>query len=492
MNFRLVAKILGVLLFLIGLGMGACAGYAWFEMQTSPEKGLDALHSLGWSAGITIGIGLLGFLLGRGTGNEVLRREAIVVVGLGWILSGLAGCLPFLIGSPHLGFAGAFFESMSGFTTTGSTVINDLDLYPRAILLWRSVIQWLGGIGIVVLFVAVLSFLGVGSRSLMQHESSLNISDTAAARIRDVAKKLLLIYVGLTALCGVGLWLLGMTPFEAVCHAMTTISTGGFSTENQSIGHWDNLALEGWITLFMLLGSVSFMLYVFVANRRWSRLKAEEEARYYVLLLAVACLAIGANLWLTNESTGFLLGLRRAFFTIVSISTTTGFGTEDYDQWPTFSRLLLLGLMAIGGCAGSTAGGMKMNRLILFAKISVQELVKSFRPHQVFRLRLNGTTPDDSVRLQTTLFLSFAFGTTGMVSLLVALMEPHLDLTSAFGAVLATLFNIGPGMGMVGPTDNFSSLHPTSLILLSLVMALGRLEFFAVLVLFLPSLWKRY
>lgn len=492
MNFRLVAKILGVLLFLIGLGMGACAGYAWFEMQTSPEKGLNALQSLGWSAGITIGIGMLGFLLGRGTGNEVLRREAIVVVGLGWILSGLAGCLPFLIGSPHLGFAGAFFESMSGFTTTGSTVINDLDLYPRAILLWRSVIQWLGGIGIVVLFVAVLSFLGVGSRSLMQHESSLNISDTAAARIRDVAKKLLFIYVGLTALCGVGLWLLGMTPFEAVCHAMTTISTGGFSTENKSLGHWDSLALEGWITLFMLLGSVSFMLYVFVANKRWSRLKAEEEARYYVLLLAVACLAIGANLWLTDESTGFLLGLRRAFFTIVSISTTTGFGTEDYDQWPTFSRLLLLGLMAIGGCAGSTAGGMKMNRLILFAKISVQELVKSFRPHQVFRLRLNGTTPDDSVRLQTTLFLSFAFGTTGMVSLLVALMEPHLDLTSAFGAVLATLFNIGPGMGMVGPTDNFSSLHPTSLILLSLVMALGRLEFFAVLVLFLPSLWKRY
>lgn len=492
MNFRILAKILGVLLCLIGLGMAACAGYAWFEMRTSPEMGAAALKSLGWSAGITIGIGLLGFLLGRGTGNEVLRREAIVVVGLGWILSALAGCLPFVIGNPRLGFAEAFFESMSGFTTTGSTVITDLDLYPRAILLWRSVTQWLGGIGIVVLFVAVLSFLGVGSRSLMQHESSLNISDAAAARIRDVAKKLLLIYLGLTSLCGTGLWLLGMTPYEAVCHAMTTISTGGFSTENKSLGHWDSLAMEGWITLFMLLGSVSFMLYVFVANRRWGRLKAEEEARYYLLLLAGACLAVGANLWLSDEGTGFLTGLRRAFFTIVSISTTTGFGTEDYDQWPTFSRLLLLGLMAIGGCAGSTAGGVKMNRLILFAKISVQELVKSFRPHQVFRLRLNGTTPDDSVRLQTTLFLSFAFGTTGLVSLLVALMEPHLDLTSAFGAVLATLFNIGPGMGMVGPTDNFASLHPASLILLSLVMALGRLEFFAVLVLFLPSLWRRY
>ncbi|MCB1229703.1 MAG: TrkH family potassium uptake protein [Verrucomicrobiae bacterium] len=492
MNFRLLAKILGVLLCLIGLGMVACMGYAWHEMQTSPEMGREALRSLGWSAGITIGIGALGFIIGRGTGNEVLRREAMVVVGLGWILSAAAGCLPFVIGKPHLSFAGAYFESMSGFTTTGSTVITDLDLYPRAVLLWRSVTQWLGGIGIVVLFVAVLSFLGVGSRSLMQHESSLNISDTAAARIRDVAKKLLLVYVGLTALCALGLWWLGMTPYEAINHAMTTISTGGFSTDNKSIGHWNSLAIEVWLTLFMLLGGVSFMLYVFIANRRWGRLKAEEEARYYVLLLAAACLAIGSNLWLTDDNTGFLMGIRRAFFTIVSISTTTGFGTEDYDQWPTFSRLLLLGLMAVGGCAGSTAGGVKMNRVILFTKISVQELVKSFRPHQVFRLRLNGTTPDDSVRLQTMLFLSFAFGTVGMAALMVALLEPHLDLTSSFAAVLATLFNIGPGMGMVGPTDNFASLHPTSLILLSLVMALGRLEFFAVLVLFLPSLWRRY
>jgi len=283
-----------------------------------------------------------------------------------------------------------------------------------------------------------------------------------------------------------------MTPFEAINHAMTTISTGGFSTENKSVGHWKSLAIEGWITVFMLLGSISFMLYVFIASRRWSRLRAEEEARYYILLLLAATLAVGANLALTEENTGFLLGIRRAFFTIVSISTTTGFGAEDYDQWPTFSRLLLLGLMAVGGCAGSTAGGIKMNRIILMTKIAVQELMKSYRPHQVFRLRLNGATPDESVRLQTTLFMSFAFGTCGLAALAVALLEPHLDLTSSFGAVLATLFNIGPGMGQLGPTDNFSSLHPASLLLLSLVMALGRLEFFAILVLFLPSLWKRY
>lgn len=279
MNFRLLAKILGVLLILIGLSMACCAGYAVIEMRESPALGLAGLKALGWSSAITCGVGIAWVVFGRGTGNEVLRREAMVVVGLGWLLSALAGGLPFWIGEPGLSFAGAYFESMSGFTTTGSTVINDLDLYPRSILLWRSVTQWLGGIGIVVLFVAVLSFLGVGSRSLMQHESSLNISDAAAARIRDVAKKLLLIYLLLSAVCAIGLWMLGMTPFEAINHAMTTISTGGFSTENKSVAHWNSLSIEIWLTVFMLAGGISFMMYVFLAGRRWSRIRAEEEAR---------------------------------------------------------------------------------------------------------------------------------------------------------------------------------------------------------------------
>ena len=490
MNYRLLAKVLGVLLCLIALAMAACAAFAWFEPHSPGHD--EAVIALAISTGISFAAGLLGVVAGRGTANEMLRREAIAIVGVGWFLSALAGSLPYLLCEPHLPFVAAFFESMSGFTTTGSTVIEDLDAWPPALLLWRSITQWLGGIGIVVLFVAVLSFLGVGSRSLMQHESSLNISDTTAARIHDVAVTLLQVYLGLTVICAVGLWALGMSIFDAVNHAMTTISTGGFSTHNASIGHFDNLAIEGWLAAFMVLGSIGFMLYVFGVRGRWNRIRAEEEARYYLLLLAVAVVAVGLDLWFTHQEPNVGDGLRCSFFTIISISTTTGFGTEDYDQWPTFSRLVLLGLMAIGGCAGSTAGGMKMNRIILFAKISVQELIKSFRPNQVFRLQLNGTSPDEGVRLQTTLFLAVAFGTCGAAALLVALFEPSLDLTSAFGAVLATLFNIGPGMEMLGPTDNFAALHPTTLLLLSLLMALGRLEFFVVLVLFLPSLWRRY
>ncbi|MCP5539255.1 MAG: TrkH family potassium uptake protein [Akkermansiaceae bacterium] len=492
MNLRILAKILGMLLCLIALAMAACGGYAAYEMSFDPGAGRLGLKALGWGTAVTLFAGLGLFFLGRRSGNEVLRREAIVTVGLGWMLSALFGGIPFLFGPAALSFVGAFFESMSGFTTTGSTVITDLDVWPRSILLWRSVTQWLGGIGIVVLFVAVLSFLGVGSRSLVAHESSLNFSEATASRIRDTAKTLLFIYVGLTAVCGVGLWMLGMTPFEAVNHAMTALSTGGFSTENKSIAAFESLPMELWLGLFMLLGGFSFMLYVFVARRRWGRLRAEEEARYYFLLLLVVSVVIGLDLWLVGQTGDFVTGWRKAFFTVISISTTTGFGTEDYDQWPTFSRLLLLGLMAIGGCAGSTAGGMKMNRMVLFAKIGVQELVKSYRPNQVFRLTLNGGTPDQSVRLQTTLFLAFAFGTCGVAALGVALLEPDFDPSTAFGAVLATLFNIGPGMELVGPTDNYAALNPGTLILLSLLMALGRLEFFAVLVLFLPSLWRKY
>ena len=489
MKYRLLSKVLGVLLGLIGLAMGVCAIYAWYGPEVDRA---DSSRAMGISTGIVLAAGLVLFLIGRGTKNEMLRREAIATVGVSWFLAALAGSLPFMLCEPGLSFVDAFFESMSGFTTTGSTVLEDIEVWPPALLLWRSLTQWLGGIGIVVIFVAVLSFLGVGSRTLMKHESSLNISDASSSRIHDVAVTLMKVYLGLTVACGLGLWWLGMTPFDALNHALTTLSTGGFSTHNASIGHFDSLAIEAWLAVFMLLGSVSYMLYVFVALRKWERIRKEEEAKFYTLLLGVAILAVGIDLWQTADDCGFFQGIRRSFFTIISISTTTGFGTEDYDQWPTFSRLLLLGLMAIGGCAGSTAGGVKMNRIILFAKIAIQELVRSFRPSQVFRLRLNGANPREGARLQTVLFLSVAFGITGVAGLFVAMLEPSLDLASAFGAVLATLFNIGPGMEMLGPTDNYAFLHPTTLLLLSVLMALGRLEFFVVLVLFLPSLWRKY
>lgn len=490
MDFRVLAKVLGILLFLVALAMGACLGYAlledWWGMESPAIKALEI------SAGITAGAGLLLYLFGRRSKKEILRREAIAIVGTAWIFAALFGSLPYLLCEPGLTFPMAFFESVSGFTTTGSTVIADLNLYPNSILLWRALTQWLGGIGIVVMFVAVLSFLGVGSRSLMQHESSLNISEGHRSRIHDIAATLLKVYVGLTVICAGGLWWLGMTPFDAVTHSFTTIATSGFSTHNDSIGHYNSLAIEIWLSVFMLLGGVSFMLYVFVASGNWKRLKKEEEAKYYLLILITAILAISLNLWLTGQTGSLAEGLRECFFNAISIGTTTGFATVDYNQWPHFSKLMLMILMFMGGCAGSTAGGVKMNRVILFFKISAQELVKSFRPKQVFSLKINGQQLDPGTRSQTTFYLILAVFIWSVGTVAISLIEPTMDFETSLSAAAAMIFNIGPGLGDVGPASNYSALHPASLFILSLLMTLGRLEIFAVLVLFMPSLWRKY
>ncbi len=496
MDFRVIAKVLGFLLELVAIAMLICLGFAYAEDWWGMES--PAIKALGISTAITATGGALLLLFsglrfkGKKAKKEILRREAIAIVGLTWILAAAFGSLPYIFCDPGLSIPQAYFESMSGFTTTGSTTITDLDLYPDSILLWRSLTQWLGGLGIVVMFVAVLGFLGVGSRSLMQHESSVNINEGTRVRIHDVALSLLIVYSTLTIVCGLGLWLLGMPWFDALNHALTTISTGGFSTKNASIGHYNSLAIESWLALFMLLSGLSFMLYVSIINGNWKRIKKEEEARNYIIALFVITLLISLNLWMSGQADNFEAGLRNTFFTVISISTTTGFGTEDYDQWPTFSKWLILILMFIGGCAGSTAGGVKVNRVILFFKISAQELVKTFRPKQVFTLKINGLKMEPGIRAQTMFFLILAVFIWGVGTVSISLIEPNMDLQTSLGAGAATMFNIGPGLGDLGPTRNFAQLHPVSLFMLSLLMTLGRLEIFAVLVLFMPSLWRKY
>lgn len=496
MDFRVIAKVLSPLLGLVTMSMLVCLGYAMGEEWWGMES--PAIKALQKSAGITATCGALLYLFsklrfrGKKVKKEILRREAIAIVGLTWILAAAFGALPYIFCDPALSISQAYFESMSGFTTTGSTTINDLDLYPDSILLWRSLTQWLGGLGIVVMFVAMLGFLGVGSRSLMQHESSVNINEGTRIRIHDVASSLFRVYIALTIVCGLGLWQLGMGWFDALNHALTTISTGGFSTKNASLGHFDNLAIEGWLAVFMLLSGFSFLLYVSILSGNWKRIGKEEEARNYIIGLLIITLLISLNLWMSGQSDSYEIGLRRTFFTVISISTTTGFGTEDYDQWPVFSQWLILVLMFIGGCAGSTAGGVKVNRVILFFKISAQELVKTFRPKQVFSLKINGLKMEQGVRAQTMFFLILAVFIWGVGTVSISLIEPNMNLQTSLGAGAATMFNIGPGLGDLGPTDNFSTLHPASLFLLSLLMTLGRLEIFAVLVLFMPSLWRKY
>jgi trk system potassium uptake protein TrkH len=496
MRYLLVLRIVGILMGLVAVAMAACAVFALVDPVPGEAKAITALLS---SAGITAALALLlASLAGlQRFKGRLLRREAVIIVGMGWVLSSVVGGIPYLLCPPGLGWAEAFFESASGFTTTGSTVMTDIEAWPRGLLLWRSVTQWLGGIGILVLFVAVLSYLGVGAKSLFQNESSYRGGEAGVARIRDTSLWLLRIYLSISAICALGLKAMGLSWFNAVCHSMTAVSTGGFSPHSESIGYysgWGNgWLIELWLVVIMLMCSVNFLLYVVIAKSNWRRLRQEEDTRFLFLIVGLAVFAITVGRALHGDAP-WLQSLRDALFTVATIISTTGFGTVDFEQWEAWSKVILVLLMFCGGCAGSTAGGFKVGRFLIFLKYARQEVVRAFRPNQVFPLRVNGQNLSESARSRTmfflTMFLMIAFLATAVVGFLEA--DTGIDLETCGGAVVATMANIGPGFGDVGPTDNFAHLREPTQLFLAWLMILGRLELFALLVLFFPSAWRRY
>ncbi len=496
MNFYLIARILGLLLALEAIAMLCCGIFAKLDIITGGE---ESSYALLLSAAITGGIGLLAILPGLGKKDleRIPKREAILVVGLGWILCSIFGGVPYLLCPPYLSPAGAFFESASGFTTTGSSVMTVIEQWPRGILLWRSTTQFLGGIGILVLFVALLSYIGVSSKSLFHNESSFRSGDLGLARIQDTAMLLLRIYVALALACCLGLKAMGLTWFNAVCHAMTTVSTGGLSPHSASIGYyaeWGNSWLiEAWLIVFMILGSLNFLLFIVILRRNWNRVIKEEDARWFlgICCLVIALITFGRSF---NDGLTLLTSFRETVFTVFSIASTTGFGTVDYDIWPTWAKVLLACLMLMGGCSGSTSGGFKVGRFAVFVKSARNEIIKTFRPHQVFRVVVNGNSLDDAARARTmfflVLYLMICIAATAVVGFLEA--GTGISLETCAGTVLATISSIGPGFGAVGPAHNFAELRDSTLIFLGWIMILGRLELFAILVLFVPTLWRKY
>ncbi|BDS08618.1 membrane protein [Oceaniferula spumae] len=501
MNFRILAKFLGALLLLESFAMASCGIFAWWDTVAGDELARDALFLS--AAVVAIGGALL-MVCGIGKIDRVPRREGIVVVGLGWVLCGLAGSLPYILGEPRLEFSDALFESVSGFTTTGSSVISadpatgrDIASWPRGILMWRSVTQWLGGMGILVLFVAILSYLGMGSKSLFRNESSFQTGEVSTARIRDTALILWKVYVCITAVCTIGLKAMGMTSYNAISHAFTVVSTGGFSPHNESVGYYSNWGngwlIELWLSLFMVICSVSFLVWVVLLRKRWSRLRSEEEGRLFVVLCLGGAVVMACGV-ASSQDIDFFTAFRQCWFTVTSVASTTGFGTVDYTAWPGFTLVLIAMIMLLGGCSGSTAGGIKVSRLIVFLKTARFEIVKAFRPNQVFRMHVNGNALDGEERSQTVVFVALYAFITIASCFVVALFEAgnDMDMLTSFGCVVATLSNIGPGFGDVGPSSNFGHLLPVTKVFLSLLMILGRLELYAILVLFIPSLWKKY
>lgn len=497
MNRRLVSRSLGILLLLMAGAMVLCLGVGSL-LPAATDGHSTEIGLRGWLIAISatvLGGGVL-FFFGRGMGHErILRKDAIGIVGLAWFVCAIFAALPYALCEPRLPVSQALFEGVSGLTTTGATVIQDLRVLPKTILLWRSLTQWLGGIGILAMFVLVLSSLGSSGLSLFRTETSAHGQDLAGATLRHMAQWLWMLYVSLTIACGIGMWVLGMTPFQAVNHAMTTVATAGFGTENDSFGGTEfGIPIKLWTTLFMFLSGISLPLYVAMIRRRSLRvLKQHEETWVFVSLFVVllgSILALRfshgqleANPWSSVVDT---------LFNVVSILTTTGYASADYDVWPSLAKGLLLGAMVVGGCAGSTAGGLKVSRILLWLRILRQGIRQVYSPNEVVLVKLNGHQVPPTARGQTFIILTTAMALTAGCSALLLSLEPDRSVVGCVSAVIACLMNIGPAFAEFGPTKNFAGLSTPSNLLLPLLMILGRLEFLAVLALFTKNLWRRF
>ncbi len=478
MHFGVILRTTGVLLCLFSIAMLLPLIVAWIYGEDTLQTFLTAFF-------ITVASGAVLWLVGRGEA-DLRSREGFLITALFYIGLGLFGALPMYL-APSLAdsFTDAAFESLSGLTTTGATVITGLDELPRSILFYRQLLQWLGGMGIIVLAVAVLPMLGVGGMQLYRTESPGPIKDTKLRpRIAETAKALWLIYFSISLACGFAYWIAGMSPFDAICHAFSTVAIGGFSTHDASIGHFASPAVESVAIFFMIVSGINFGLH-FLAWRRPGRYFADIEVRTYLgALAAVSVLVVWALLRHPGSADN---PVRDGIFHAVSITTTTGFTTTDFSAWPAFTPFLLLFAAFAGGCAGSTAGGVKMMRALLIIRQGVREIRRLIHPNGVFPVKLGrDVIPDRVVDSIWGFFAAYILIFLGMVLLLLGVSD--LDFITAFSAVSACLNNLGPGLGSVAV--NYADLPAVTKWLLVLTMLFGRLEIFTLLVLFTPSYWR--
>ncbi len=415
-------------------------------------------------------------------------RDGFIFVTASWLAASVAGSLPFIISGAIPSFADAFFETISGFSTTGASILTDVECLPRSMLFWRSFTHWLGGMGIVVLAVAVLPLLGIGGLQLINAESPGPTVDRITPRIADTAKILWIIYIGFTVAQTALLMIAGMDLFDALTHTFGALATGGFSTKNASVGHYDSTAIDIIITAFMLLASLNFSLHYRVLTGRLRSLAGETEAKVFLLIFIISTMAIALSVY--GESyPSFGESLRHAAFQAASILTTTGFATADFEQWPFFAQGVLFLLMFIGGSSGSTAGGIKVFRIVILLKQAFIEMLFLIHPRGIFTLKVNnGVVRKDLVYSVAGFFFLYIFMLL-CTSLVVA--SSGYDLTTSFTTALATLGNIGPGFGEVGPANNYAFFPDYVKWFLSFAMLVGRLELYTVLIILTPEFWRR-
>jgi len=481
MSFSLIFRVQGFLLVILGLSMCAplLVGIAYGQHSQQPFI-ISILLTL-------LCGGVLIWAL-PATRRQISQREGFLIVSLGWVVASLFGSLPFLFEGTFATITDACFETVSGFTTTGSTVLADIEAQPPAILFWRSMIQWLGGMGIILFSIAILPMLGIGGMQLFKAEVPGPVVEKIKPRIVETARSLWKVYALLSAVLTLLLMLCGMSLFEALCHTFTTMATGGFSTRNSSIESFGNPMVEIILTVFMFAAGMNFVLHYWSLHGKFKQLRVDREFIFYASITAVAVILVSLSLY-GGTTEGMPTALRHSAFQVVSILTTTGYSSANFDAWPHFSKMILLVLMFIGGCAGSTAGGMKCIRALLLCKVGYRELFFTVHPHAVSSIKVAGKAVAEPILRAIVVFVTlyiliFIIGSLGM-------SQCGLDTVSALSSAAACLGNVGPGLGAVGPYGNFAFIPAFGKWLLIALMLLGRLEIYTLLILLIPEFWRK-
>ncbi|MDR3393896.1 MAG: potassium transporter TrkG [Parasulfuritortus sp.] len=449
-----------------------------------------AIDAYDGSVAITIFVGLITWLLTRSSKRELKTRDGFLIVALTWTLIPAFATLPLMFYMDTT-FTHAYFETMSGLTTTGATVYSGLDQLPPSINLWRHLLNWLGGMGIIVLAVAILPLLGIGGRSMFKAETPGPMKDSKLTpRIAQTAKALWLVYAGITLACILSLRVAGMGWFDAICHSFAAMALGGFSTHDASVGYFNSVPIEVVLSIFQVIAAGNFATYFLMMRGRSFRLLfADTEIMSMLGLVLLSVLGVSAYLWLVGTYPTFLTSLRYASFNLITIATDCGFANTDFGKWPIFATMWMLFLSSILACSGSTGGGIKMIRTLILAKQAGRELSRLLHPNAVIPVKVGGQVIENQVVFSVLAFIFLYFMT--VVTLTFALLLSGLDFISAFSAIIACINNAGPGLGVVGPANNYGGLSVFQTWVCTVAMLAGRLEIFTLLIVLTPGFWKK-
>ena len=483
MNIKIVLRMLSVILVIISSFMIIPAFIAILYNET------DALYAILITIGISIAIYFtIRVLPKRESVNNITHKDGFLFVTLSWVMASFIGCLPYYISGTIPNFADAYFEAMSGFSTTGATILSNIEALPVSLLFWRALTHWLGGMGIVVLTVAVLPVLGIKGLQLIVAEAPGTKVDKLTARVTETAKILWVIYFVLTVIVTILLLIGGMPFIDALTHAFSTVSTGGYSIKSSSIAYYNSAYIESVITCFMIICGINFSLHFWMISGNYKDILKNSELKAYLSIFFIATLIITSQILGTNYNS-ISESIRHAAFQVASIMTTTGFATADYEQWSPLSQTVLFVLMFVGGCSGSTSGGIKVIRLVTLLKQGLSEMKYLIHPRGVFVLRIDGK-PVKSDMVYAISGFFFLYILLVIVTTLVV-SSANVDLETSFGSALATIGNVGPGLGKVGPNGNYEFLPSYVKCWLSFAMLAGRLELYTVLIIFSRNFWRK-